>query len=249
MSELEGLYALWLREFKIFWREKPRLIGSLVTPILWLFLFGGGLGANVAIEEVNYQLFIFPGILAMMAIFNSIFFGVYIVWDRKIDFLKEVLVAPLSRATIFLGKVLGGCTDIFVQGSIILIIGFFIGVKISPIVFLLSMLFIILLAVGLVSIGLIIGSRLESLEGFQLIVSFLIFPLFFLSGALFPLNNLPAWLYSLTFLNPVTYGVDALRQITIGIGHFSIFLDFGVLLLFSGIMFLIGTYAFKTMKP
>lgn len=111
MSELMGLYAIWYRELKVFFREKSRIIGSIIQPILWIVVFGAGLGASVSLEGINYQTYIFPGVLAMSAIFSSIFFGTYIVWDKKIDFLKEVLVAPVSRTTIFFGKVLGGCTD------------------------------------------------------------------------------------------------------------------------------------------
>ena len=118
MSQTEAIYALWLREFKVFTREKSRIVSSIFTPMLWIFVFGGGLGSAVNIGNVNYQVFIYPGILAMSVLFSSVFFGVYIIWDRKIDILKEILVAPLSRTTIFVGKVLGGCTDSMIQALI-----------------------------------------------------------------------------------------------------------------------------------
>src|SRR3989338_4863925 len=124
MSETSGIYALWYREFKVFLREKSRVVSSIINPILWLLIIGGGLGASVDIEGINYQTFIYPGVLAQTILFSSIFFGVYIVWDRKIDFLKEVLVAPISRTSIFIGKILGGATDTFIQSFILLIIGF-----------------------------------------------------------------------------------------------------------------------------
>ncbi len=117
MGELEGFYALWYREIKVFTREKSRVVSSLVTPLLWIIVFGGGLGSAVSLGGINYQVFIFPGILAMTILFSSVFFGLYIVWDKKIDFFKEVLVAPLSRTTIFAGKMVGGSIDALIQGT------------------------------------------------------------------------------------------------------------------------------------
>lgn len=248
MIEATGLYAMWLREFKVFTRERSRIVSSIFTPILWLVVFGGGLGASVAIGEINYQTFIFPGIVAMSILFTSVFFGIYIVWDRKIDFLKEVLVSPLSRTTIFFGKVLGGVTDAMIQGAIILSLGPIFGISYNPLAFLIALLFIFVLAIGLVSIGLIIGSFMESPEGFGLVVSFVVFPLFFLSGALFPIDNLPSWLSTLVFFDPVTYAVDGLRGVLLGVSRFPIILDLSVIILFSFTMVMIGTQAFKRMK-
>jgi len=248
MSQAEGIYALWLREMKVFTRERSRVVTSIFTPLLWIFVFGGGLGSAVEVGGVNYQVFIYPGILAMSVLFSSVFFGVYIVWDRKIDILKEVLVAPLSRTSIFVGKVLGGCTDSMLQAFIVLLIGFAVGVQLTPATFLLALLILFLLALSLVSTGLIIGSLMESPEGFNMIVSFLVFPLFFFSGALFPLGNLPLWLSVITYIDPVTYGVDGLRTVTIGVSQFPLYLDLAVLMGFAAIMFTVGTGAFERMK-
>ena len=248
MSRFEGIYALWLREFKVFTRERSRVVTSIFTPILWIFVFGGGLGSAVDIGDVNYQVFIYPGILAMSVLFSSVFFGTYIVWDRKIDILKEVLVAPLSRTSIFVGKVLGGCTDSMIQAFIMLLISFALGVYLSPSAILLAILLLFLLALSLVSTGLIIGSLMESPEGFNMIVSFLVFPLFLFSGALFPLENLPLWLRAMTYIDPVTYGVDGLRTVIIGVSQFPLYLDLGVLAGFAAVMFTIGTRAFERMK-
>jgi len=248
MSRFEGIYALWLREFKVFTRERSRVVTSIFTPILWIFVFGGGLGSAVNIGDVNYQVFIYPGILAMSVLFSSVFFGTYIVWDRKIDILKEVLVAPLSRTSIFIGKVLGGCTDSMIQAFIMLLISFALGVYLSPSALLLAILLLFLLALSLVSTGLIIGSLMESPEGFNMIVSFLVFPLFLLSGALFPLDNLPFWLRAMTYIDPVTYGVDGLRTVIIGVSQFPLYVDLGVLVGFSAVMFTLGTRAFERMK-
>ncbi len=248
MSQAEAIYALWFREFKVFTREKSRIITSIFTPLLWIFVFGGGLGSAVNIAGINYQIFIYPGIVAMSVLFSSVFYGVYIIWDRKIDILKEVLVAPLSRTSIFVGKVLGGCTDSMIQAFIMLLISFAVGVYLSPSAFLLAILILFLLSLSLVSTGLIIGSLMESPEGFNMIVSFLVFPLFFFSGALYPLDKLPLWLSAITYIDPVTYGVDGLRTVTIGISQFPLYFDLGVLAAFAAVMFTIGTRTFERMK-
>jgi ABC-2 type transport system permease protein len=248
MTELDGLYALWYREFKVFLREKSRIISSLFTPLLWIVVFGGGLGASVSLGGTNYQLFIFPGILTMTILFSSIFFGLYIVWDKRIDFFKEVLVAPLSRLTIFAGKTLGGCTDALIQGSLMLAFGVILGVSYSALMVALVMIFMLVLASAIVSIGLVIGSFMESPEGFNLIVSFVVFPLFFLSGALFPIDNLPSWLRAFTTLNPVTYAVDGMRGVILGVSTFPVMMDLGILLGFAAVMLGIGSIAFSRMK-
>ena len=196
----------------------------------------------------NYQVFIFPGILTMTILFSSIFFGLYIVWDKKIDFFKEVLVAPLSRLTIFAGKMLGGCTDALIQGALMLAFGVVLGLSYTLQTVAFAMIFMLVLASATVSIGLVIGSRMESPEGFNLIVSFLVFPLFFLSGALFPIGNLPSWLGIFTVLNPVTYAVDGMRGVMLGMSAFPVLLDFGVLLAFAAGMMVIGSIAFSRMK-
>jgi len=248
MGELEGFYALWYRELKVFSREKSRIVSSLFTPLLWIVVFGGGLGSAVSLGGVNYQLFIFPGILAMTIMFSSIFFGLYIVWDKKIDFFKEVMVAPLSRVTIFTGKMIGGSTDALLQGIAMLVFGVLLGVKYNLLVLLLSFLFLFVLASALVSLGLIIGANMESPEGFQLITSFLIFPMFFFSGALFPIDNLPHYLLVLTMLDPVTYAVDGLRGLILGSSQLPIALNLAILTAFAALMMGIGTWAFKRLK-
>ncbi len=255
MSEWKGIYALWYRESKVFLRERSRVISSIVNPILWLLIIGGGLGSLVSFGGINYQAFIYPGILIQTALFSAIFFGVYIVWDKKIDFMKEVLVAPMKRTSLFFGKILGGSTDTLIQIFILFGIGFaFIICGIMPelqfniLSVAISIAFLIVTTIGLVSIGLIIGSQMESPEGFQLIVSFLIFPMFFLSGALFPITNLPSYLVPFVFVNPITYAVDGIRGVMIGLSKFNILFDFVIVSIFSILMILIGTYAFKKMK-
>ncbi len=244
------IYALWLREFKVFLREKSRLIASSFTPILWLFVIGSGFGATspATTADVDYQQFIFPGIVAMSIIFSSVFFGSYIIWDRKFDFLKSVMVAPVSRGSVFVGKTLGGMTTSLIQAAILLAIGAAIGIQLTPLSLVQSVAVILLVSFGLTSLGLALGSYMHSLEGFQMIVSFVVFPLFFLSGALFPLDDLPSWLRVLTTADPATYGVDAMRDSMLGVGSNSIELDLAILALYTTALGAFGIYSFNRMK-
>jgi ABC-2 type transport system permease protein len=248
MSELSGLYAIWYREFKVFLREKSRVISSLINPLLWLIILGTGLGSSVSLKNYNYQTFIYPGVLAMVVMFSSIFFGAYVVWDKKIDFLKEVLITPLNRTTIFFGKVLGGTTDALIQVLILILLGGFFGINYTALMLIETVLLLFILTAGLVGLGLIIGSIMESPEGFGLITSFIIFPLFFLSGSLYPVENLPGWMTVFVRIDPVTYAVDALREVILGITNFGVLTDMAVLIVFSITMIGIGTVAFNRMK-
>src|ERR671930_440243 len=153
---LSALYAVWLREFKVFLRERSRLIASIFTPLLWLFVVGSGLGSANPSVGVDYQKFIFPGIISMSIIFSSVFFGSYIIWDRKFDFLKSVMVAPVSRDTIFTGKTLGGMTNSLVQVAILLVIGGVIGIHISALSLAETIAIALLLSFCLTSVGLTI---------------------------------------------------------------------------------------------
>lgn len=248
---IEKVYALWLREFKVFLREKSRLVASTFTPLLWLFVVGIGFGSVAALPATNpigYQKFIFPGIVCMTAIFTSVFFGSYVIWDRKFDFLKSVMVAPVGRGTIFVGKTLGGMTSSLIQAAILLSIGGLIGMAYYPLEMVETVVIVLLLSFTLTSLGLAIGSYIQSLEGFQMIVSFVVFPLFFLSGALFPLDKLPQWLLFLTSLDPATYAVDAMRIAMLGIGSKSFAFDVMVLLGFAVALGAIGVYSFRRMK-
>jgi ABC-2 type transport system permease protein len=248
MGELEGLYALWYREMKVFTREKSRIVSSFVQPLLWIVVFGGGLGSAVSLGGVNYQVFIFPGIITMTILFSSVFFGLYIVWDKKIDFFKEVLVAPLSRVTIFAGKMLGGSVDALIQGGAMLVFGVVLGVNYTLLSLLSSFLFMFILASAMVSLGLIIGANMGSIEGFQLIISFLVFPMFFFSGALFPIKDLPAYLLIFTVIDPVTYAVDGIRGILLGVSTLPVATDLLILLGFAAAMIGIGTWSFTRLK-
>jgi ABC-2 type transport system permease protein len=195
-----------------FFKREIQNFSSTFSPLLWLFVFGAGLGSEIS----GYQNFIYPGVIVMTTLFSSIFYGAYVIWDKRLDFLKEVLVSPVKRSTIFFGKVVGGVTDALIQASILLLFApiFTVSLYLGFIILIYLCLFVML--IGFVSIGLIIGSIMESPEGFGLITGFVNFPLLFLSGALFQLDKLPGWLTTFTRINPVTYGVDAIRGLTIG---------------------------------
>ncbi|MFH1750561.1 MAG: ABC transporter permease [Candidatus Micrarchaeota archaeon] len=246
--EFNGIRAIWLREFIRFKRQRSRILSSVISPLLWLFIFGSGFGATAGFGASSYQAFIFPGILGITILFTSIFFGVSIIWDRQFGFLKEILVAPLSRISIFLGKALGGTTTSMLQGSLILLIGVLIGINITPITFLAVLLLMFISALTIVSIGLIIGSSMESFEGFNLIMTFINMPMFFLSGALFPIKNLPVFLQPLSLINPMTYAVDAFRAVLEGISEFGLFADVVAMLSFCLLFLGIGAYVFTRRK-
>ncbi len=248
MSEFEAVYAIWKREVVVFTRERERVLSSIVSPILWLVLFGTGLGASVEIQGYNYQQFIFPGIVAMATLFTAIFYGMYIIWDRKLDVLKAVLVAPVSRTGVFAGKMLGGITDAMFQASIILLIGVLMGINFSVASFALALLVLLAMTVSIVSIGLVLGSNLKTPEAFNLVMTFVLWPMFMLSGALFPISNLPDWLAVLTYANPLTYGVDALRGAILGIYRFPLTVDFAAIIAFSLVTIYFGIVSFGRMQ-
>jgi ABC-2 type transport system permease protein len=252
MSELRGIYTLWKREVIRLLREKSRLISSVVTPILWLVIFGTGLGMSVGAQAgYNYQAFLFPGIIGQTLLFTAMFMGISVIWDKQFGFMKEILVAPVSRLSIFIGKMLGVGTNSMLQGIIVFALGFFIGIPITLTMTLEVIPLMILVTIGLVCIGLIIASVLDSLENFGVIMTFVNMPMFFLSGALFPVATLPGWLKWALYINPLTYGVDALRAVTMGSAWQTI-LPFWqtivVIILFDVVMVIVGSYAFTRTK-
>jgi ABC-2 type transport system permease protein len=245
--EFETIYIVWLREVKRYFRAKERIVSSLAMPLFWFIIFGSGMRYAVQIQNanINYSEFLAPGIIAMALLFTSIFSGVSVIWDREFGFLKEMLVAPVSRLSIVIGRSLGGATTAVIQGMIIMFLSILLGVKIS----LLSILFLIplmvIISLGFVSLGITIASLMESIEGFQLIMNFIVMPMFFLSGALFPINNLPDIFKIFVFIDPMTYGVEVLRYATIGFSSIPFYLSLLFVIIFSGLMSFIGSYAFS----
>jgi ABC-2 type transport system permease protein len=247
IKNIKGIYAIWYREFKVFTRERTRVISSLIMPLMWYFIFGGGMG-KVASVGGDYHQFIFPGFLVMMVIFSSLFNGAYIVWDKKIDFLKEVLIAPLSRTVIFFGKVAGCMTDALLQAMILLIAGIIIRIPFTPLSVLFTIIMLFFLAIGLVSMGLIMGSFMESPESYGIISSAVVYPLFLLSGALYPLKDLPVWLNILTRIDPASYAVDGLRSTILGNSAMGYFPNLMIIIGFDLVLVLTGAWAFNRMK-
>ncbi len=252
MSELRGIYTLWRRETKRFTRERTRFVSSFVQPLLWLVIFGAGLGSALRSSMgLNYQEFIFPGIIGQTLLFTSMFMGVSVIWDRQFGFLKEIMVAPISRVSIFTGKMLGVSTDSMIQGMIVLMLGFVIGVHITISIVIAVLPLMLLITLGVVCIGLTLASFMTSLESYGTIMTFVNLPMFLLSGALFPVNNLPSWLKAVVYINPLTYGVDAMRAVILGnayVSPFTIQVDVLFLLIFDAVMILVGTYAFSLRK-
>lgn len=249
MINWTAIYVMWLREMKRFIRSKSRIIGSLVTPLLFLSFMGTGF-SNISIpgapKDVNYVKFLIPGIIGMGLLFSSTFGGLSVLLDREFGFLKEIMVAPVNRLSIVLGRIVGAITTGLIQGIMILIISLLFEFKIVGLVpFLLSIVFMILTAAAFIGMGLIFASRMKDPQGFNLIVNFVIFPLFFLSGALFPLNNLPDAVRYVSYADPLTYGVDGLRGALIGLSSFPLIVDFFVLLGISTVMVLLGAYSFE----
>ena len=245
--DLEGIAAIWIRELLVFRREKSRVISSLIQPLLWIFVFGGGIARQVAVPGGNYRAFIFPGVLIMSTMFTCVFFGMYVVWDKKLDVLKQIMVAPVSRVAIFLGKMLGGSTDAILQGVLLLLIGFLIA-HIHALDAAVGLAFLALVAVGLTGLGLAIGSFFESPEGFQIVLSFLVFPMYFLSGALYSLTGLPLWLHIATRVNPLSYCVDMMRGILVHQHTFPFAVDLAVVGGFTAAMLVLGSWAFSRQK-
>ncbi len=250
MSELRKIYGLWRREVLRYWREKSRIISSLILPLLWLLVFGGGMRGMELPGIQSYQTYIFPGIIGMTLLFTSVWSGISIIWDREFGFFKEIMVAPVSRTSIVIGKALGSGTSALIQGAILLPLSFLVGVHLSPMSFVILIPTMILISIGLVCIGLLIASFITSMEGFNFIMSLVIMPMFFTSGALFPLTSAPDWLKGFSYVNPMTYGVDVLRWATFS-GASSllpVYAEFLILALFATAMIIDCSYTFNIKK-
>ena len=247
MAELEGIYTLWLRETKRFFRYRSRIITSVVTPLLWLIIFGTGLGSAVRFGNMpgGYEAFIYPGIIGQTVLFTSIFSGLSVIMDRQYGFLKEILVAPISRPSIVLGKALGISTAAVIQSTILLLLSFIVGVSMTPMVFILCVGIALIMSVGLGGMGLVIAAFTDSMEGFNLIMSFIVLPMFLLSGALFPITGLPSWLQTGVYLNPLTYGVDALRYAILGESALPLGISIIAISVFAVLMVLVSSIIFS----
>jgi ABC-2 type transport system permease protein len=247
---MNAIYILWLRELKKYARSRAQIVASLGQPLLYLLVLGFGLGPVFQkAGNGSYLQFVAPGVIGMTVLFTSIFSGIALLFDRQFGFLKETLVAPVPRLRIMIGRTLGGATVAMLQGTLILIVCLIAGfrpVSLAKAPF--GILFMALIAIVFAALGTAIGSGLQDMQGFQLIMNFLVLPIFFLSGALFPLNNLPKALAFITRLDPLSYGVDGLRAALIGVTHFGMTTDFAVLCVIAVGLLFFGAWRFSKIE-
>ena len=243
------IYIIWLRQVKRYFRSRSRLIGSIAQPLLFLLALGFGFGP--IFEKAgggNYIQFLAPGVIGMAILITSLFSGAEIIWDRQFGFLKEMLVAPVSRFEIMIGRTLGGATVAVLQGLIVFLISLLIGFRPQVSFWPISFIFMFLIAILFCALGTTVASLMEDIQGFQLIMNFLAMPLFFLSGALFPLQGLPQVLIKIASLDPLSYGVDGLRASLIGGAHFGFFVDSVILGALATLFLVLGSYFFSKME-
>jgi ABC-2 type transport system permease protein len=247
---MRAVWILWLRQIKRYSRARSRMIGSLGQPILFLFAVGFGFGPIFArAGGGDYLAFVTPGIIAMGIIFNAVFGGIEIIWDRQFGFLKETLVAPVPRLAIVLGRTLGGATTALLQGTIVLVICVLAGFRIHhPLLLPLALVFMFLIALLFSAIGTAIGSVLRDMQGFQLIMNFLVMPLYFFSNALFPVAGLPAPLRIAVRLNPLSYGVAGMRDALVGVASLSMAMDLAVLGVLAGVLLGVSSVLFARIE-
>lgn len=215
MKFLRAVYTIWYRDVLRFWREKIRLVSAFGMPLLFLVVFGSGLSGSMGMlaPGVDFTKFMFPGIVSMIVIMQSFMSGMSVVWDREFGFLKEVLVAPVSRTAVAVGKTIGGATIGAAQGVLILVFAPLLGVRLSPVLILELVPLLFIMGCAVSGLGILIASRMRSMEAFMMVMNILVFPIIFLSGVFFPLGNLPTWMAVLVKVNPVTYAVASIREL------------------------------------
>jgi len=214
MIQWRPVYVICLREFKKFFREKSRLLGTLARPVLWLFVVGNGMSSLIRPQAgFSYLQFIFPGMIGMTILFSSIFSSISIVWDREFGFMKEMLVAPISRISIVIGKAISGTLISVAQAVLIMVLIPFLGIGITVAQFFEVVAVSVLVSLCITSLGILIAARLTSFDGFNIIMNFLVMPMLFLSGAMYPVTAMPPALRQLTLINPLTYGIDAFKHV------------------------------------
>lgn len=247
---LDAIYILWLRQIKRYLRSRSRIVGSLGQPILFLVALGFGFGPVFQqAGKGNYLQFLAPGVIAMTILFTAIFSGIEIIWDRQFGFLKETLVAPVPRWQIMLGRTLGGATVATFQGILVLLISVVAGFRPQHAIgIILGLVVMFLIALLFTGVGTAIASLLEDMQGFQLIMNFLIMPLFFLSGAIFPIQGVPNLLKLIVSIDPLSYGVDGLRHALVGMSHFGLGTDLGLLGVMTLLVLGIGSYLFSKIQ-
>ncbi len=247
---MQIIFILWQRQLKRYIRSRARIIGSLGQPLLFLLALGFGFGPIYAkAGGGNYLQFLAPGVICMSMLFMAMFSGMEIIWDRQFGFLKEMLVAPVPRLQIMVGRTLGGATVAMVQGLIVFLFAFIAGFRPESIA-MLPFAFVLMFLISLLftAFGTAIACLLKDMQGFQLIMNFLIMPIFFLSGALFPLEDLPTAIAIITRIDPLSYGVDGLRGTLTGIWHFGPMIDMSVLGILTLVFIAIGSWLFARIE-
>ncbi len=244
------VYMLWLRQIKRYFRSRSRIVGSLGQPLLFLLALGFGFGPIFRrAGQGNYIQFLAPGVMAMTVLFSGIFNGIELIWDRQFGFLKETLVAPVPRVTIMIGRTLGGATTSVMQGLIVAVACLIVGFRPNGAMAIAGgLVFMVLIAVMFTALGTAIASVLSDFQGFQMIMNFLVMPIFFLSGALFPLTGLPRALDLIARIDPLSYGVDGLRSSMTGLSHFGLPTDFAVLCSLTVALLLVGSRLFSRIQ-
>ncbi len=252
MIQVRPIYVICIREFIKFFREKSRLLGTLARPVLWLFVVGNGMNALIKPHVgVSYLQFIFPGMIGMTILFSSIFSSISIVWDREFGFMKEMLVAPISRMSIVIGKAISGTLISVAQAVIIMVLTPFLGIHLTVVQFVEVVAVAVLVSFCITSLGILIAARLTSFDGFNIIMNFLVMPMLFLSGAMYPVTSMPVALRHLTQINPLTYGVDAFKHVLLQnsappLGpEFPLTLDLILIVAISGVMLTFAALSFR----
>jgi ABC-2 type transport system permease protein len=247
---MSAIYILWLREMKRYFRSPAQIVAALGQPLLYLLALGFGLGPVFAKSgHGSYIQFLAPGVIGMTVLFSGAFSGIGLLWDRQFGFLKETLVAPVPRTHVMIGRTLGGATVAMFQGALVLVACVIAGFRpVSLAAVPAVLLTMALIALVFCAFGTAIGSRLENMQAFPLVMNFLMMPLFFLSGALYPLDGLPGALQAITNANPLSYGVDGLRATLIGVTHFGLPLDLGVLAAVAVVFLALGAYSFSKIQ-
>lgn len=247
---MNAIYILWLRELKRYTRSRSQLIASLGQPLLYLLVLGFGLGPVFKrAGDGSYLQFVAPGVIGMSVLFTSVFSGLGLLWDRQFGFLKETLVAPVARIQIMIGRTLGGATVAVMQGLLVLIICLLAGFRPAHVALVpVALGFMVMIALLFAGLGIAIGSRLQDMQGMQLIMNFLVLPIYFLSGALFPLTGLPVILSYLTKADPLAYGIDGMRNALLGHSAFNPGLDFAVLVVLACVLLVYGAHRFNKIE-
>ena len=245
-----AIYILWLRELRRYVRSRAQILGSLGQPLLYLVALGFGLGPVFQKSgNGSYLQFLAPGVIGMTVLFSSIFSGMGLLWDRQFGFLKETLVAPVPRLSIVIGKTLGGVTVALLQGTLVVVASMVAGFRPDHWLALPRAFgYMALIALVFGGLGTAIGSKLQDFQGFQLIMNFLVLPIFFLSGALFPLDHLPKFMSIVTSVDPLSYGIDGLRGALIGRTHFGLLTDLAILVSVAVLLVGIGSYLFSQIE-